>query len=93
MILVALLKWASIICFFLAGIIAVNDRITNIYDRLHISGWTSYTVQPGDTMYGLWQRFDPADDRWLVVQQIVKKNGLSSSMIRAGEVIQIPEGR
>jgi LysM repeat protein len=71
----------------------VNARWNNTYDRLHISGWTSYTVQPGDTLYGLWQRFDARDDRWLVVQQIEKKNGLGSSTIRPGEVIQVPEGR
>jgi len=76
-----------------AAMSALTLRLHSIYGTTHLAGWTSYTVQPGDTLSGLAGRFDGRDYRWLVIQDIEKKNGLGSSVaIRAGEVIQIPVG-
>jgi len=44
----------------------------------------TYTVQPGDTMYGLAQRFETT------VQAIMQANGRMDYYLRAGEVIWIP---
>lgn len=61
--------------------------------RLHTNTWTSYTVQPGDTLFSLWQRYDVTDDRWVVIDEIENRNGLgNSSTIRPGEVLEIPDG-
>jgi len=82
------------VLFFIASMSALTIRLYNNYDRLHISVWTSYRVQVGDTVYGLAERFDSGDDRWAVVREIESKNGMGSSVaIRAGQVIQVPVGR
>lgn len=44
----------------------------------------TYTVQPGDTIYGISKQFG------ISVQDIINTNNLSSSTIRVGQILQIP---
>ncbi|KPV42002.1 hypothetical protein AN477_19730 [Alicyclobacillus ferrooxydans] len=91
MILLALLKWTALVMFLAASIVAVNARLNAFYGT-HITSWHLHTVKAGETLYGI-ATASNAGYPMAVEQEIEKKNGLGSSMIRAGEVIQIPEGR
>ncbi len=53
-------------------------------------GWSTVMVQPGDTLWTLAERVDPAGDPRVVVAQIKQANALSSSSITPGQVLAIP---
>lgn len=85
-------KLAALVLFMVTAMSALTLRLHSIYGVTHIAGWTSYTVQPGDTLSGLAARFDGRDYMPTVVQEIETHNGLGSAAIRAGDTIQVPEG-
>jgi LysM domain len=47
-------------------------------------------VRPGDTMWGIAIRADPAADPRAVIQQIIDDNGLKGTAIMAGQVLWVP---
>jgi hypothetical protein len=47
-------------------------------------------VRPGDTMWGIAVRADPAADPRAVIQQIIDDNGLTGTAILAGQVLWVP---
>lgn len=60
---------------------------------LHTSNWGNVTIEAGDTLFSIAQKWDGQDDPRVVVNEIEKRNGLGSSTIWPGEVIQVPVGR
>ncbi len=55
-------------------------------------GLSQVVVQPGQTLWSLARRAEPAADPRIVVQQIIDVNALSSPMIEAGELLWVPRG-
>ena len=47
-------------------------------------------VRPGDTMWSIAVRADPAADPRAVIQQIVEDNGLTGTAIQVGQVLWVP---
>ena len=47
-------------------------------------------VRPGDTMWAIAVRADPAADPRAVIQQIIDDNGLTGTAILAGQVLWVP---
>jgi hypothetical protein len=61
-------------------------------DTVHTARRAIYTVQYGDTLYTIAQRFDPHDDPRVVVWTIQHENGIGAE-IQPGEQIVVPDGR
>lgn len=53
---------------------------------------TKVVVQPGQTLWSIAVRAEPAADPRLVVQQIMDINSLSGAGIQAGQVLWVPRG-
>jgi len=47
-------------------------------------------VQPGDTLWTLAERLDPAADPRVIVTEIKHANALASSAITPGQVLSVP---
>src|ERR1700684_1226364 len=53
----------------------------------------SYTVQPGDTLYGISQRYWGNGKYWPALCQASRSKIRNQNLIYAGEVVTIPSGR
>lgn len=51
---------------------------------------TSYTVQPGDTLWTIARRLDPDGDARVGVDRLMRLNGLRSGTVYPGRTLQIP---
>jgi len=51
------------------------------------SGYISYTVKSGDSLYAIAQRYPG-----VTVQSILQANGLNSTNLRIGQILKIPQG-
>jgi hypothetical protein len=78
---------ATLVCLylFMSTVMAQTDTV-------HTPRRAIYTVQYGDTLYDIAQRFDPHDDPRVVVWTIQHENGIGSE-IQPGEQIVVPDGR
>ncbi|MCL6516940.1 LysM peptidoglycan-binding domain-containing protein [Alicyclobacillus sp.] len=74
----------GLFCFAAAAMAMVPQS------RLDAETWTSIRVEPGDTLYDLAHRFDPADDYRVVVQSILQANHLPSAQIYPGQTLWVP---
>jgi len=54
------------------------------------TGWSTVVVQPGDTLWTLAERLDPAADPRVIVTEIKHANALASSAITPGQVLSVP---
>ncbi|SFU78222.1 LysM peptidoglycan-binding domain-containing protein [Alicyclobacillus macrosporangiidus] len=72
------------LCFATAAMAVVP------HSRLRADAWTRVQVAPGDTLYELARRFDPADDYRVVVRSILEANHLPSAQIYPGQTLRIP---
>ena len=55
-------------------------------------GMTQVVVRPGQTLWSIASRAEPAADPRLVIQQIIQVNGLNGSVIQPGESLWVPKG-
>lgn len=53
-------------------------------------GWSTVVVQPGDTLWTLAERIDPAGDPRVIVADIKQANSLANSAIAPGQVLTVP---
>ena len=53
----------------------------------------SYTVQPGDTLYGISQRYWGNGEYWPALYQANRSKISNPNLIYAGQVVTIPSGR
>ncbi len=53
-------------------------------------GLSQLVVQPGQTLWSIARRAEPAADPRGVVQQIIEVNALGSAAIRAGQLLWVP---
>lgn len=53
-------------------------------------GMLRVVVQPGQTLWNIAVRADPAADPRLVIQQIIDDNALKGSSLQAGQVLWVP---
>jgi LysM repeat protein len=60
-------------------------------DTIHTPRRATYTVEQGDTLYTIAQKFDPKDNPNAVAYEIEKENGIGSS-IHPGQTIIVPIG-
>ena len=51
---------------------------------------TTLVVQPGDSLWSVATRIAPGVDPRLTVQQLVDRNGLTSTAVAAGQVLRLP---
>lgn len=51
---------------------------------------TSYTVQPGDTLWTIARRLDPDGDARVGVDRLMRLNSLRSGTVYPGRTLQIP---
>ncbi len=58
--------------------------------RLVPAAGTSVIVGPGDTLWSLAERVDPAADPRDVIAEIMRLNDLDSSALRAGQLLLLP---
>ena len=56
------------------------------------SGMVRIVVRPGQTLWGIATRADPAADPRVIIPQIVGDNRLDGTTIYAGEVLWVPRG-
>jgi LysM repeat protein len=49
-------------------------------------------VRPGQTLWSIAERAEPAADPRIVVQQIIEFNALSGPVIQPGESLWVPKG-
>ena len=53
--------------------------------------WTSYTVQSGDTVYGIAKSITPnSNDYRYAEYYIIEENNIENAMIHPGQVILVP---
>lgn len=55
-------------------------------------GMTRVVVQPGQTLWAIASRAEPAADPRLVIQQIMEINSLPGAGIQVGQVLWVPRG-
>jgi hypothetical protein len=55
-------------------------------------GMAQVVVRPGQTLWSIAQRAEPAADPRIVVQQIIEFNALSGPVIQPGESLWVPKG-
>ena len=55
-------------------------------------GMTEVVVQPGQTLWIIAVRAEPAADPRVVIQQIIEINSLRGSGLRVGQVLWVPKG-
>jgi hypothetical protein len=55
-------------------------------------GLAQVVVQPGQTLWSIARRAEPAADPRIVVQQIIEVNALSGVMIQPGQLLWVPKG-
>lgn len=80
--LLAIMATLSLIAMFIRS--AMADTYT------HDTKMTIVTVQPGDTLWSIAERVDRHQDPRQTVFEIMRANGLSSAVIRPGQVLEIP---
>lgn len=73
----------------LAIFLGVTVEILNHPYALHISSTTTYQVQPQDTLWGIAGKFDPNDNRQVVINWIDSHNHING-MIQPGMVLTVP---
>jgi membrane-bound lytic murein transglycosylase D len=56
-------------------------------DASNADGFISYHVQSGDTLYAIAKKYPG-----VTVQSIQKANGLSTTRLRIGQILKIPQG-
>ena len=49
-------------------------------------------VRPGQTLWGIAAKADPAADPRAVIQEIVDDNALAGTAVQAGQVLWVPRG-
>jgi len=57
---------------------------------LHLAGVQSVVVQPGDTLWSIAQGVAGTDDVRAVVDRIQELNGLHGTVLRPGQVLELP---
>jgi LysM repeat protein len=55
-------------------------------------GLSQVVVQPGQTLWSIARRAEPAADPRGVVQQIIEVNAMGSPTIQAGQLLWVPRG-
>ncbi len=76
------------ICLLIAAVILVAVICSGLGKRQDLGKQTEYTVRPGDTLYGIAQRYGVADwRRWSWA--VCRENGIEGYMIRPGDSIII----
>jgi LysM domain len=80
---VAALVWLAV-----AGRAQAADRVGS--GRAANHEMLRVVVRPGDTMWDIAVRADPAADPRAVIQQIIDDNGLTGTAILAGQVLWVP---
>jgi len=80
---VAALVWLAV-----AGRAQAADRVGS--GRAVNHEMLRVVVRPGDTMWDIAVRADPAADPRAVIQQIIDDNGLTGTAILAGQVLWVP---
>jgi len=53
-------------------------------------GVAQITVRPGQTLWSVAENADPGADTRVVIQQITELNGLTGSVVYAGERLWVP---
>lgn len=61
-------------------------------DTVHTARRVTYTVEQGDTLYGIAEKMDPHDNPNVVAYVIEQENGINGDL-QPGEVIVVPDGR
>lgn len=69
---------------------AGGDDLAGSSGGLVISSAETTTVQPGDTLWMVAQRFDPAADPRVVIAAIMSLNDLDSPTLQPGQVLRLP---
>jgi LysM repeat protein len=78
------------------GMLALFYMFTNSAmaqtDTIHTARRATYTVEQGDTLYTIAQKFDPHDNPNVVAYEIQQENGIHGDL-HPGQVIVVPDGR
>lgn len=85
-----LIHWAIIVG--LAALIVLILGSCEISQGSEVEEWTCHAVEDGDTLWMIVLKYNPEyeGDIREVVYQIEKENGLSSSAIKAGDLLYVP---
>ncbi len=81
---------ASLVWLAVAGQAQASNRAPS--RQTSGQGMTRVVVQPGQTLWSIATRAEPAADPRAVVQQIIDANSLTGPAIQAGQVLWVPRG-
>ena len=73
------------------GVVAANSAAQAGTDTSFSASFHHVTVQPGESLWVIAERLAPASDPRDVVGAIVDLNGLSSTVVQAGQRLAIPQ--
>ncbi|GAB3386339.1 hypothetical protein GCM10027568_04500 [Humibacter soli] len=72
------------------GVVAANNAAEAGTNSSYSASFRHITVQPGDSLWSIARRISPASDPRDVIGAIIDLNGLSSSVVQAGQRLAIP---
>lgn len=83
---------AALVLAALSLVIASAAQATNhpVSPRAGQQGVAQITVRPGQTLWSVAENADPGADTRVVIQQITELNGLTGSVVYAGERLWVP---
>ena len=83
---------AALVLAALSLVIASAAQATNhpVSSRAGQQGVAQITVRPGQTLWSVAENADPGADTRVVIQQITELNGLTGSVVYAGERLWVP---
>ena len=83
---------AALVLAALSLVIASAAQATNhpVSSRAGQQGLAQITVRPGQTLWSVAENADPGADTRVVIQQVTELNGLTGSVVYAGERLWVP---
>ncbi len=79
--ILSILITIAVLIAYVAGIKAKEKEYTG--------GFSTYTVMPGETLWGIAEDLESNEDIRKIIYTIKKDNGLTESIVYAGQTIQL----
>src|SRR5271156_2485772 len=85
---------AALVLAALSLVIASAAQATNhpVSSRAAQQGLAQVTVHPGQSLWAVAEKADPAADTRVVIQQIIELNGLTGNVVFTGQRLWVPRG-